>query len=128
MSLNCYGLVPLGANSTAVYCHQVRHNLLNLHAAPWKQGKSPTTGMLSRLPMVPPAAEHIATALKRAERVKPNLKLKNELQRIRNQATRRMDTLSKEVVAFASYPCTPILRANLSAVLPYVAMSASASV
>jgi F0F1-type ATP synthase membrane subunit b/b' len=71
--------------------------------------------------MVPPAAEHIATALKRAERVKPNLKLKNELQRIRNQATRRMDTLSKEVAAFASQTYTPLLRASLSAVLPYVA-------
>lgn len=41
--------------------------------------------------MVPNAEEHLAAALKRASRVTPSTKLKNEAAKARNKASRSMD-------------------------------------
>ena len=41
--------------------------------------------------MVPNAEEHLAAALKRAARVTPSTKLKNEAAKARNKASRKMD-------------------------------------
>ena len=41
--------------------------------------------------MVPNAEEHLAAALKRAARVMPSTKLKNEAAKARNKASRKMD-------------------------------------
>lgn len=41
--------------------------------------------------MVPSSDEHLASALKRARRVTPSGKLKNEAARARNKAARQLD-------------------------------------
>lgn len=41
--------------------------------------------------MVPNADEHLASALKRATRISPSSRLKNEAARARNKAARQMD-------------------------------------
>ena len=42
------------------------------------------TGAFAELPVVAPADEHIVSAMKRARKVPPNNRLKNEAQRARN--------------------------------------------
>lgn len=49
--------------------------------------------------MVPPADEHLASALRRARRVGGNVKLKNEAARARNRAARQMDELTRAISA-----------------------------
>ena len=58
---------------------------------------SSTTGAFQRLPMVSPSKEIIESALKRAERVGGNKKLKNEAARVKNRAARQLDALMKEL-------------------------------
>ena len=41
--------------------------------------------------MVPAADEHLASALRRARRITPNSRLKNEAAKARNKAARQMD-------------------------------------
>ena len=41
--------------------------------------------------MVPSADEHLASALRRARRIMPSVKLKNEAAKARNKAARQMD-------------------------------------
>ena len=48
------------------------------------------TGAFQRIPMVPPAEEHLASALRRARRVGGNVKLRSEAARARNRAARQM--------------------------------------
>eukprot|EP00887_Chlorella_sp_A99_P004720 scaffold4.g4720.t1 len=55
------------------------------------------TGAFQRLPMVSPAKELIDSALRRASRVQPNRKLRNEAQKAKNRAARALDTLMKEL-------------------------------
>jgi len=55
------------------------------------------TGAFQKLPMVAPSYELIESALKRAERVGYNKKLKNEGARAKNRAARQLDTLMKEL-------------------------------
>jgi hypothetical protein len=57
------------------------------------------TGAFQRIPMVPPAEEHLASALRRARRVGGNAKLRNEAARARNRAARQMDELTREISA-----------------------------
>eukprot|EP00890_Picochlorum_soloecismus_P001598 jgi/Picsp_1/2439/NSC_05900-R1_nucleolar gtp-binding protein 1-like len=56
-----------------------------------------STGAFQKLPMVAPSYELIESALKRAERVGYNKKLKNEGARAKNRAARQLDTLMKEL-------------------------------
>jgi nucleolar GTP-binding protein len=58
---------------------------------------SGATGAFQKLPMVSPSYEIIDTALKRAERVGYNKKLKNDGARAKNRAARQLDTLMKEL-------------------------------
>jgi nucleolar GTP-binding protein len=58
---------------------------------------SSRTGAFQRLPMVAPSRELLDSALKRASRVGPNKKLKNEAARARNRAARALDTVMKEL-------------------------------
>ncbi len=58
-----------------------------------------STGAFQRLPMVSPSKEIIESALKRAERVGGNKKLKNEGARAKNRAARQLDGLMKELAA-----------------------------
>lgn len=55
------------------------------------------TGAFQRLPMVAPSKEIIESALRRAERVGGNKKLKNEAARAKNRAARQLDALMKEL-------------------------------
>ena len=57
----------------------------------------PVTGAFQKLPMVSPSYEIIETALKRADRVGYNKKLKNDGARAKNRAARQLDTLMKEL-------------------------------
>ena len=57
------------------------------------------TGAFQRLPMVSPSREIIESALRRAERVGGNKKLKNEAARAKNRAARQLDALMKELAA-----------------------------
>lgn len=57
------------------------------------------TGAFQRLPMVAPSKEIIESALRRAERVGGNKKLKNEAARAKNRAARQLDALMKELAA-----------------------------
>lgn len=59
----------------------------------------PKCGAFQRIPMVSPSHEIIETALKRAERVGYNKKLKNDGARAKNRAARQLDTLMKELTA-----------------------------
>ena len=61
------------------------------------QGVAPhaETGAFQRIPHIPPAEEHLASALKRGLRVTTNVKLKNEAARAKNLAARQMDQLTK---------------------------------
>lgn len=70
--------------------------LLESAPAPQPQ-KVKTLGVFQQLPQVSPAVEIIGTALKRAERVPYNKKLKNEAARTKNRVARQLDTLTKEV-------------------------------
>lgn len=54
-------------------------------------------GAFQRIPMVSPSYEIIETALKRADRVGYNKKLKNDGARAKNRAARQLDTLMKEL-------------------------------
>ncbi len=49
------------------------------------------TGAFQAIPMVPSADEHLASALRRARRIMPSSKLKNEAAKARNKAARQMD-------------------------------------
>lgn len=49
------------------------------------------TGAFQAIPMVPNADEHLGAALKRASRIMPSNKLKNEAAKARNKASRKMD-------------------------------------
>ena len=55
------------------------------------------TGAFQQLPMVSPSHEIIETALKRADRIGYNKKLKNDGARTKNRAARQLDTLMKEL-------------------------------
>lgn len=55
------------------------------------------TGAFARLPVVPVSTEIIESALKRAGKVGPNKKIKNEAQKARSRAAQQMDTLTKEI-------------------------------
>lgn len=57
----------------------------------------PRCGAFQRIPMVSPSYEIIETALKRADRVGYNKKLKNDGARAKNRAARQLDTLMKEL-------------------------------
>ena len=54
-------------------------------------------GAFQRIPMVSPSYEIIETALKRADRVGYNKKLKNDGARAKNRAARQLDLLMKEL-------------------------------
>lgn len=54
-------------------------------AAAAEQGEAGRTGAFQKLPMVSPAKELLDSALRRAARVGPNKKLKNEAQKARNR-------------------------------------------
>ncbi|KAL4523871.1 hypothetical protein Ndes2437A_g00437 [Nannochloris sp. 'desiccata'] len=58
-----------------------------------------STGAFQRLPMVSPSKEIIESAVRRAERVGGNKKLKNEAARAKNRAARQLDGLMKELAA-----------------------------
>jgi nucleolar GTP-binding protein len=58
-----------------------------------------STGAFQRLPMVSPSREIIESAVRRAERVGGNKKLKNEAARAKNRAARQLDGLMKELAA-----------------------------
>lgn len=58
-----------------------------------------STGAFQRLPMVSPSREIIESAMRRAERVGGNKKLKNEAARAKNRAARQLDGLMKELAA-----------------------------
>jgi nucleolar GTP-binding protein len=53
--------------------------------------------MLQRVPVLPPPAEQLASALKRAARVAPSAAIKNEAEKERNRAARQLDALMKEL-------------------------------
>ena len=59
------------------------------HCAQAKPKKK--TGAFQAIPMVPNAEEHLSAALKRASRITPSNKLKNEAAKARNKASRKMD-------------------------------------
>ncbi|KAI8107857.1 hypothetical protein M9435_002884 [Picochlorum sp. BPE23] len=61
------------------------------------QKKKRIVGGFQQLPMVSPSYEIIESALKRADRVGYNKKLKNEGARAKNRAARQLDTLMKEL-------------------------------
>ncbi len=61
------------------------------------------TGAFQALPLVPNAEEHLNAALKRAARVMPSTKLKNEAAKARNKASRKMD--GEHVDRPLSWPC-----------------------
>lgn len=71
------------------------------HAAPTPPPPKRTvsTGAFQRLPMVAPSREIIESAVRRAERVGGNKKLKNEAARAKNRAARQLDGLMKELAA-----------------------------
>ncbi|KAF8060507.1 nog-1 [Scenedesmus sp. PABB004] len=54
-------------------------------------------GALQRLPVIPPADELAASALKRALRVQPAAGVKNEAERERSRAAKQLDTHMKEL-------------------------------
>jgi nucleolar GTP-binding protein len=62
-----------------------------------KTNEPASTGAFQKFPMVAPSYELIESALKRAERVGYNKKLKNEGARAKNRAARQLDTLMKEL-------------------------------
>ncbi|BDA42683.1 probable nucleolar GTP-binding protein 1 [Coccomyxa sp. Obi] len=55
------------------------------------------TGAFQSIPIVPTADEHLASALKRASRIGPNSKIKNEAARAKNKTARQMDELVKAI-------------------------------
>jgi nucleolar GTP-binding protein len=59
--------------------------------------RNTATGAFQQLPMVSPSHEIIETALKRADRIGYNKKLKNDGARTKNRAARQLDTLMKEL-------------------------------
>ena len=61
----------------------------------------PPVNVFSRLPVVPPGEEALATAVRRAGRVRPDPKIKNEAARARSAAARRLDALAQAL-------CTPV--------------------
>ncbi len=61
------------------------------------QKKRALVGGFQQLPMVSPSHEIIESALKRADRVGYNKKLKNEGARAKNRAARQLDSLMKEL-------------------------------
>ncbi|EIE24639.1 P-loop containing nucleoside triphosphate hydrolase protein [Coccomyxa subellipsoidea C-169] len=60
-------------------------------------GRRNATGAFQSIPIVPTSDEHLASALKRAGRIGPNTKLKNEAARARNKTARQMDELVKAI-------------------------------
>lgn len=56
-----------------------------------QEAKKSATGAFQSIPIVPTSDEHLASALKRAGRIGPNSKLKNEAARARNKTARQMD-------------------------------------
>jgi nucleolar GTP-binding protein len=67
--------------------------------APTSPPRATSTGAFQRLPMVSPSREIIESAVRRAERVGGNKKLKNEAARAKNRAARQLDGLMKELAA-----------------------------
>ncbi|KAK9909858.1 hypothetical protein WJX75_008488 [Coccomyxa subellipsoidea] len=61
------------------------------------EAKKSATGAFQSIPIVPTSDEHLASALKRAGRIGPNSKLKNEAARARNKTARQMDELVKAI-------------------------------
>ena len=66
-------------------CRQIR----DVACPPAQAGRA--TGAFQAIPMVPSADEHLASALRRARRITPNSRLKNEAAKARNKAARQMD-------------------------------------
>lgn len=98
--------------------HWLEHPVLRCPQAKRKK----KTGAFQALPMVPTAEEHLAAALKRAARVTPSAKLKNEAAKARNKASRKMDGAQYQApplilpcwAACLSWLGTPVLQLSLS--------------
>ena len=56
-----------------------------------QEARKSATGAFQSIPIVPTSDEHLASALKRAGRIGPNSKLKNEAARAKNKTARQMD-------------------------------------
>ena len=62
---------------------------------------SSAAGAFSKLPVVPAADDHLASAVRRAGRVRADPKIKNDAARARHAAARRLDALAQAL-------CTPV--------------------
>ena len=54
-------------------------------------------GVFQRIPQVPSSESHIKSALRKANRLQGNKKIKGKLQHARNLSARKLDALTKEI-------------------------------
>lgn len=71
------------------------------HPVAKQETRKSATGAFQSIPIVPTSDEHLASALKRASRIGPNSKLKNEAAQAKNKTARQMDgEVSVKTVSF----------------------------